>query len=124
MLLLDLGYFNLLNFNLQTGFAVLCAGLAIRIVITYIGTSHNDLTWKEKLFVAIAWLPKATVQAAIGSIALDTARLRGSDPNDIYRGNVILTIAVLGILITAPLGAALIVGNTGASLGLDGTRRP
>ncbi|EDV24216.1 uncharacterized protein TRIADDRAFT_57482 [Trichoplax adhaerens] len=90
-------------------FAVLSAGLAIRVVVTYIGVSHNDLAWKEKLFVAIAWLPKATVQAAIGSIALDTARLRGNDPDDLRRGNVILTIAVLSILITAPLGAALIV---------------
>lgn len=58
-----------------------------------IGTS---LTWKERLFCMIAYLPKATVQAAIGGIPLAMG---------LPCGKIVLTVAVLAILITAPLGA-------------------
>ncbi len=69
----------------------------------------GDLTLRERLFVAIAWLPKATVQAAIGGIALDNAKNLPEDheSREEYErlGSMILTIAVLVILITAPIGA-------------------
>ncbi len=68
----------------------------IGVVISLIITKY---TFKEKLFVAISYLPKATVQAAIGAIPLSIG---------ISSGYLILTIAVLSILITAPLGAILI----------------
>lgn len=68
----------------------------IGVVISLIITKY---TFKEKLFVAISYLPKATVQAAIGAIPLSIG---------ISSGYLILTIAVLSILITAPLGATLI----------------
>lgn len=70
--------------------------LAIRafgVIVCMIGT---NISFKERLFCIISYLPKATVQAAIGSIPL--AMGLGS-------GNIILSVAVLGILITAPLGA-------------------
>jgi len=51
---------------------------------------------KERLFCAIAYLPKATVQAAIGGLPLAAG---------VAAGNTILTVAVLAILITAPIGA-------------------
>jgi len=54
------------------------------------------LSYKERLFCMIAYCPKATVQAAIGSIPLSMG---------LPSGNIILTVAVLSILITAPLGA-------------------
>ena len=54
---------------------------------------------KERLFCSFAYLPKATVQAAIGSIPLTAG---------ITAGNVILTVAVLSIMITAPIGAVAI----------------
>ena len=41
---------------------------------------------KEKLFIPLAWLPKATVQAAIGSLALDTARALNAGPRQIELG--------------------------------------
>ncbi len=41
---------------------------------------------KERLFIPLAWLPKATVQAAIGSLALDTARATGAGPEEIRLG--------------------------------------
>ncbi len=60
---------------------------------------HTDLTLKERLFCMIAYCPKATVQAAIGAIPLSMG---------LPCGHVILTVAVLAIMITAPLGAFLI----------------
>ena len=65
------------------------------------------LNLKEKLFIGFAWSPKATVQAAIGSIALDMARER-DDQKSIELASLTLTIAVISILVTAPLGAVLI----------------
>lgn len=53
---------------------------------------------KERLFLTVSYLPKATVQAAIGSLPLAAGLASGS---------IILAVAVLGILITAPLGAFL-----------------
>ena len=62
----------------------------------------TKLCWKERLFCVIAYLPKATVQAAIGSVPM--AAGLGS-------GKIILSVAVLAIVVTAPLGA----------LGIDST---
>jgi len=64
------------------------------------------------LFVSLAWLPKATVQAAIGSLALDNSKALPEEREDkfsmITNGEKVLTIAVLSILITAPIGAIAI----------------
>lgn len=56
----------------------------------------TDLTWKERLFCIIAYLPKATVQAAMGGVPLTMG---------LSCGKTVLSVAVLAILITAPLGA-------------------
>ncbi|MGB4588597.1 MAG: cation:proton antiporter [Clostridiaceae bacterium] len=70
--------------------------LVIRVVGVYVSLLNSNLSNKEKLFTSIAYLPKATVQAAIGSIPLSYG---------VSAGNTILTVAVLAIIITAPLGA-------------------
>ena len=77
--------------------------LAVRscgVLVCLLGTA---LTAKERLFCVISYLPKATVQAAIGSVPLAMG---------LSCGNLVLSVAVLGILITAPLGA----------LGMDATK--
>ncbi len=66
---------------------------AIGVVICLMGTQLNK---KERLFCVIAYLPKATVQAAIGSVPLAMG---------LSCGKIVLSIAVLAILITAPVGA-------------------
>lgn len=66
---------------------------SIGVAICLLGTSMN---WKERIFCMIAYLPKATVQAAIGSVPLAMG---------LPCGQIVLSIAVLAILITAPLGA-------------------
>ncbi|XP_029943281.1 sodium/hydrogen exchanger 9B2 [Salarias fasciatus] len=98
------------------GFGVACilVGLVIRLLVTF-GLVHlGGFNLKEKLFIAVAWLPKATVQAAIGSKALDLAREQGDDVL-VKFGLDVLTLAVLAILITAPIGA-LGIGLAGPRL--------
>ena len=66
---------------------------AFGVTLCLLGTA---LTARERLFCVIAYLPKATVQAAIGSVPLAMG---------LPCGPIVLSVAVLGILITAPLGA-------------------
>ncbi|XP_070612785.1 sodium/hydrogen exchanger 9B2-like [Erythrolamprus reginae] len=94
--------------------ATMFLALIVRIIATFLLVSGADFHWKEKLFIALAWIPKATVQAAIGSVALDTARIYKDKMLQKY-GLYILTIAFLAILITAPAGA-VIIGLTGPKL--------
>lgn len=81
------------------GIILIFLGLIIRAIGVFIAVGFSDLNMKEKLFTIFSYMPKATVQAAIGSVAL---------ANGLSSGLAILSVAVLGILITAPLGAILI----------------
>ncbi len=77
------------------GLAVVACGLVFRSVGVFAATAFSPLSIRERAFCAIAYLPKATVQAALGGVALS----RG-----VVGGDVILAIAVVAILFTAPLG--------------------
>lgn len=81
------------------GVVLIILGLLIRSIGVFISVKESNLNKKEKLFTIFAYTPKATVQAAIGSVTLT---------NGLDSGMPILSIAVLGIIITAPLGAILI----------------
>ncbi|XP_051021671.1 sodium/hydrogen exchanger 9B2 [Acomys russatus] len=91
------------------GLCVATLGIAvlIRILTTFLMVCFAGFNIKEKIFISFAWLPKATVQAAIGSVALDTARSHGEKQLEGY-GMDVLTVAFLAILITAPIGSLLI----------------
>ena len=80
------------------GFAVLVIFLSLifRMAGVFVCVLGTGLSWKERLFYAISYLPKATVQAAIGSVPLAAG---------LGCGKMTLSVAVLAILITAPLGA-------------------
>lgn len=81
------------------GVLLIAIGLVARsigVIISLIGTELNK---KEKLFCVFAYIPKATVQAAIGAIPLSMG---------VESGDLILSLAVLSIIITAPLGAIAI----------------
>ena len=78
------------------GTLVILVGLIFRSVGTYLSLISTPLNWKERLFCVIAYIPKATVQAAIGAVPLAAG---------VASGEVILAVAVLSILVTAPLGA-------------------
>lgn len=75
---------------------LILGALIIRIIGVNISLIKTKLNAKERLFCSIAYLPKATVQAAIGAIPLSAG---------VASGNVILTVAVVAILISAPFGA-------------------
>lgn len=76
-------------------FAVLVFRMA-GVFICMLGTKLNG---KERLFCMLAYTPKATVQAAIGGVPLAMG---------LACGNIVLTVAVIAIVITAPLGAFMI----------------
>ncbi len=92
------------------GVIIILIGLIARsigVIISLIGT---ELNWKERLFCIISYIPKATVQAAMGGIPLTLG---------VESGDVILAIAVLSILITAPLGAIGIKNSSEKLLTVD-----
>ncbi|XP_053259905.1 sodium/hydrogen exchanger 9B2 [Podarcis raffonei] len=95
--------------------ATLGVALIVRIVTTFLLMFCAGFDLKEKIFISLAWIPKATIQAAIGSVALDTARSQGEKDTEMKYGMDVLTVAFLGILITAPIGA-LIIGLAGPRL--------
>lgn len=88
-----------IRYTMQAGIAavlMIFVGLMFRaagVSLCMLGTKLNK---KERLFCVIAYLPKATVQAAIGSVPLAMG---------LPCGQIVLSVAVLAILITAPLGA-------------------
>ncbi|KAG7156609.1 Sodium/hydrogen exchanger 9B2-like 2 [Homarus americanus] len=90
------------------GLLTLAICLSLRVATSFVVVMGTAFTVWERLFIAIAWLPKATVQAAIGSQALDYVRQHDGEKVDLIRGQQIVTIAVMVILVTAPLGAAAI----------------
>lgn len=81
---------------------IIILSLLFRITGVYLSLVKTNLTNKEKLFTSFSYLPKATVQAAIGALPLSMG---------LASGETILTVAVVSILITAPLGA-LLIDNT------------
>lgn len=90
VLALDLGF---------KGILLIAIGLIARsigVVLSLVGT---ELNMKERLFCILAYIPKATVQAAIGGIPLSMG---------IESGDLMLSLAILSIIITAPIGAIAI----------------
>ncbi len=94
-----------IRYTLSAGIAavfMIFNALIFRTAGVLICTIKTKLNMKERIFCVIAYLPKATVQAAIGSVPLAAG---------LACGKIILSVAVLAIIITAPLGA----------LGIDNT---
>jgi NhaP-type Na+/H+ or K+/H+ antiporter len=88
-----------IRYLLQAGLSAVLligAGLCFRSLAVWLCLLGTPLQRRERLFCVIAYLPKATVQAAIGSIPLSLG---------LPCGNLILSLAVLAVVITAPLGA-------------------
>ena len=88
-----------IRYTLKAGVAaiiMILAALVFRSIGVLLCVAGTKLTWKERLFCVIAYLPKATVQAAIGSVPLAAG---------LSCGNIVLSVAVMAIVITAPLGA-------------------
>ncbi|KAM6148052.1 putative SLC9B1-like protein SLC9B1P1 [Erethizon dorsatum] len=84
----------------------LCLAVFVRILSTFALMCFAGFSFKEKIFIALSWMPKATVQAVLGPLALETARLMA--PHLESYSKDVMTVAFLAILITAPNGALFI----------------
>lgn len=88
-----------IRYTLDAGLAAV-AMIFIALIFRSFGvllcTVKTDLSVKERVFCVIAYLPKATVQAAIGSVPFAAG---------LPCGKIVLSVAVMAIIITAPLGA-------------------
>ncbi|MDN6326825.1 MAG: cation:proton antiporter, partial [Alkalibacterium sp.] len=79
-----------------SGVLIIIIGLLARSLGVWLVTMNSGLDIKERLFCMIAYTPKATVQAAIGAMPLALG---------VQQGTTILALAVMSIILTAPLGA-------------------
>lgn len=88
-----------IRYTLDAGLAAVAmifVALIFRSFGVWLCTVKTSLTLKERAFCVIAYLPKATVQAAIGSVPFAAG---------LPCGKIVLSVAVMAIIITAPLGA-------------------
>ncbi|MDU6871568.1 MAG: cation:proton antiporter [Negativicoccus succinicivorans] len=88
-----------IRYTLEAGIMavlMILAALLFRSCGVLLCMTKTMLTWQERLFCVIAYLPKATVQAAVGSVPLAAG---------LECGNIVLSVAVMAIVVTAPLGA-------------------
>lgn len=91
-----------LKYALAAGIVVILLvilALVFRMIGVVISLVKTKLNKKERLFCAVAYTPKATVQAALGTVPLVMG---------LSCGEIVLTVAVISILITAPFGAICI----------------
>ena len=79
--------------------ALILLVLVFRVAGVFVCLIKTKLNKKERLFSAMAYIPKATVQAAIGGIPLAMG---------LACGDIVLSVAVISILVSAPIGAILI----------------
>ncbi|XP_075974794.1 sodium/hydrogen exchanger 9B2-like isoform X2 [Anticarsia gemmatalis] len=100
-------------------YAAICllSCLAIRGIATFFVSFGCGLNSKEKIFIGVTWMAKATVQAALGPAALDlvTNGQSTGDPNEETYAKTLLAVSVLSVVISAPLGA-LLIAITGPKL--------
>lgn len=89
----NIGYLS--NVGLRAVILIICA-IMFRMAGVYVSLLGTKLDSKESMFTMMAYTPKATVQAAIGGIPLSMG---------LACGEITLTVAVLAIVLTAPLGA-------------------
>ncbi|CDW72201.1 mitochondrial sodium hydrogen exchanger 9b2 [Stylonychia lemnae] len=91
------------------GIIIIVSGVLIRLIVVTILSAFpsGKYTTKERAFIAISWMPKATVQAALSSVIFnDSKALRNIEMMEF--GNRIQTVGILSIVVCAPIGAILI----------------
>lgn len=91
---------------------VVCTGLCVRVIITYFIMGSRRYNWKERVFYAIAWTPKATVQASLSAVplALINNNLAGSPDYAQWQrwGEDCLATGIFAIIVCATLGTLLV----------------
>ncbi|XP_017787418.1 PREDICTED: sodium/hydrogen exchanger 9B1-like [Habropoda laboriosa] len=94
----------------RSGLHLVCVliGLAARSVAVYLTTLRSSFTWRERLFVVVCWIPKGTLQAALGPMAYEQVRYQRENREQVEMALDILRLSVITILFLAPIGASLI----------------
>ncbi|WP_281833422.1 cation:proton antiporter [Propionigenium maris] len=87
---------NLIGQLIVPGTLIILSALVIRSVGTWVSLIGTELSYRERLFCVIAYLPKATVQSAKAGVPLQMG---------VAGGEIIQAVAILSVLLTAPLGA-------------------
>ncbi|XP_032529939.1 sodium/hydrogen exchanger 9B2 isoform X2 [Danaus plexippus] len=117
--------------DLQPQLVLVVAGIVItcvvlRAALTSVTAVRSNLNMKEKIFVGLAWMAKATVQAALAPVALDEVRkMTGSEEHIeqlVKYAEIVINVCIMSIVITAPLGA-IVITITGPRL-LSKTTKP
>ncbi|XP_072936443.1 sodium/hydrogen exchanger 9B2-like isoform X2 [Epargyreus clarus] len=117
--------------ELPPSLMLVCSGITLtcvvlRAVVTSASAVRSNLNMKEKIFVGFAWMAKATVQAALAPVALDEVRKMVTEDRpmtqEIQYAEVVITVCIMSIVLTAPLGA-IIITITGPRL-LSKTTKP
>ncbi|KAH8354411.1 hypothetical protein KR084_010374, partial [Drosophila pseudotakahashii] len=105
-----------INFNVLQGHVIgygallVLVGSLFRLAFAYLSTYGGNLSRKERAYITISGFPKATVQAALGPVALDMARAASvASAEQLALASNVLIISVLAIIFTAPLGAILML---------------
>merc|ERR1719502_2138004 len=99
--------------TIPTSLLVIFIGVIVRCPIAVLATGGKGLTWIERTFIGMSWIPKATVQAALASVPLDMVRNTLDPSCEEYAkyerwGQAILTTSVFSIIVTAPIGLVVI----------------
>jgi len=87
------------------GLGCLVSGIVIRIGVTILVGIGSKLNLKEKVFIALSCVAKATVQAALAPVTLD--EVDKNDHQQVEYAKIVLMICVLSVLLTAPTGAII-----------------
>lgn len=91
------------------GILVVIAAAIVRLIFAYVSMlGKSELTVKERIYLSISSLPKATIQAAIGPLALELVAKYNANEHFELAHSVLIS-SVLAIILTAPLGALLMV---------------
>ena len=103
-----------------------CGGRPASRAVVIVTTPCGKFTFKERALMGFAWTPKATVQAAVGSMVLDRAAMLQLH-NLVSHGIKVLTCCVASILLTAPIGSILMtrygkIWLTKANLAVTGSK--
>ncbi len=91
-----------------------CAGLVLRVITTFFAMglcSGSQYNWKDKVFLAVAWTPKATVQAALSAVPLAMINENLADSPDLEQwqiwGEELLVTGIFAIIVCGTLGSLM-----------------
>ncbi|XP_051154107.1 sodium/hydrogen exchanger 9B1-like isoform X2 [Leptopilina boulardi] len=92
------------------GLYIVCIliGLIVRSLFVILSTFRTHFTYKERIFIALSWMPKGTLQAALAPLALEQAR-NEENAGDIELATEIVRLSVVAVVFLAPLGAILMM---------------